>query len=52
MNLFEEAKEFYLVMDNAFIHIANEISDMVTEREYNHFYRPPYSPEPPAESIF
>lgn len=45
MDLFEEAKEFHLVMDNAFIHIANEISDMVTERGYKHFYPPPYSPE-------
>ncbi|KAG1136393.1 hypothetical protein G6F37_012056 [Rhizopus arrhizus] len=45
MDLFEEMKGFYLVMDNVFIHITNEISDMVTERGYKRFYPPPYSPE-------
>lgn len=45
IDLFEEMKGFYLVMDNAFIHITNKISDMVTERGYKRFYPPPYSPE-------
>jgi hypothetical protein len=32
MNLFEEMKGFYLVINNAPIHTANEISNMITER--------------------
>ncbi|KAG1350098.1 hypothetical protein G6F62_003375 [Rhizopus arrhizus] len=45
MDLFEEMKGYYLIMDNAPIHTANEISEMITERGYRCVYLPPYSPE-------
>ncbi|KAG1328514.1 hypothetical protein G6F62_008114 [Rhizopus arrhizus] len=45
MDLFEEMKGFYLIMDNAPIHTADEISEMITERGYRCAYLPPYSPE-------
>jgi hypothetical protein len=45
MDLLEEMKGFYLIMDNAPIHTADEISEMITERGYRCAYLTPYSPE-------
>lgn len=45
MDQFEEMKGFYLVMDNAPIHTADEIKEMVKERGYKCVYLPPHSPE-------
>ncbi|KAG1150146.1 hypothetical protein G6F37_011268 [Rhizopus arrhizus] len=45
MDCIPEMKGYYIVMDNAPIHIPNEIDTMVTERGYKCIYLPPYSPE-------
>lgn len=45
MDLFEEMKEFYFIVDNAPIHTANEISEMITQRRYRCTYLPPYAPK-------
>lgn len=45
MDLFEEMKGFYFIVDKAPIHTANEISEMITQRKYRCTYLSPYSPE-------
>jgi hypothetical protein len=45
MDQFPEMKEFYIVMDNAPIHTADEIEEMISKRGYRSIYLPPYSPE-------
>ncbi|KAL7313932.1 hypothetical protein PS15m_012363 [Mucor circinelloides] len=45
MDQFPEMKGFYIVMDNAPIHTADDIDQMVTKRGYKSIYLPPYSPE-------
>ncbi len=38
-------KEFYTIMDNAPIHTADDIDEMISKRGYKSIYLPPYSPE-------
>ncbi|KAG1456885.1 hypothetical protein G6F56_006732 [Rhizopus delemar] len=45
MDLYPELKGHYIVMDNAPIHTADRIDEMITERGYRSIYLPPYSPE-------
>lgn len=45
MDLYPELKGHYIVMDNAPIHTADRINEMITERGYSSIYLPPYSPE-------
>jgi hypothetical protein len=45
MDQFPEMKGFYIVMDNAPIHTADEIEEMISNRGYRSIYLPPYSPE-------
>jgi hypothetical protein len=45
MDQFPEMKGFYIVMDNAPIHTADEIEEMISKRGYRSIYLPPYSPE-------
>ena len=45
MDQFPEMKGFYIVMDNAPIHTADEIEEMIPKRGYRSTYLPPYSPE-------
>lgn len=44
MDQFEELKGFYLVMDNAPIHIADKIKEVVKERGHKRVYFSPCSP--------
>jgi transposase len=45
MDQFPEMKGFYIVMDNAPIHTADEIEEIISKRGYRSIYLPPYSPE-------
>ncbi|KAG2203597.1 hypothetical protein INT47_011691 [Mucor saturninus] len=45
MDLYPELKGHYIVMNNAPIHTADRIDEMITERGYRSIYLPPYSPE-------
>lgn len=45
MDYFPELKGYYIVMDNAPIHTAAQIDEMIVERGYRSIYLPPYSPE-------
>ena len=45
MDCFPELKGHYIVMDNASIHTAKEIDELITKRGYKSIYLPPYSPE-------
>lgn len=45
MDLYEEMKGYYLIMDNAPIHTAQQINDIITERGYKCVHLPAYSPE-------
>ncbi|KAG1142748.1 hypothetical protein G6F37_010750 [Rhizopus arrhizus] len=45
MDQFEELKGFYSVMDNAPIHIADKIKEVIKERRHKPVYLPPYFPE-------
>ncbi|KAG1164817.1 hypothetical protein G6F36_013707 [Rhizopus arrhizus] len=45
MDSIPEMKGYYIVMDNAPIHTADVIDNMITERGYKCVYLPPYSPE-------
>lgn len=45
MDQFPEMKGFYIVMDNAPIHTADDINQMITKRGYRSIYLPPYSQE-------
>ena len=45
MDRFPEMKRFYIVMDNAPIHTADEIEEIISKRGYRSIYLPPYSPE-------
>lgn len=42
---FPKMKGFYTVMDNAPIHTADEIEEMISKRGYRSIYLPPYFPE-------
>lgn len=45
INQFLEMKVFYIVMDNAPIHMADEIEEIISRRGYRSIYLSPYSPE-------
>ncbi|CEP07115.1 hypothetical protein, partial, partial [Parasitella parasitica] len=45
MDCFPELKGYYIVMDNAPIHTAGQIDEMMVARGYRSIYLPPYSPE-------
>ncbi|KAG1048041.1 hypothetical protein G6F43_009546 [Rhizopus delemar] len=45
MDCFPELKDHYIVMDNAPIHTAKEIDELITKRGHKSIYLPPYSPE-------
>lgn len=45
MDCFPELKGHCIVMDNAPIHTAKEIDELITKRGYKSIYLPPYSPE-------
>jgi hypothetical protein len=45
MDQYPELKGHYIVMDNAPIHTADQIDEMITARGYRSIYLPPYSPE-------
>ncbi|KAG2198710.1 hypothetical protein INT47_005395 [Mucor saturninus] len=42
MNQYPNMKDFYIVMDNAPILIADDIEQMITKRGYRSIYLPPY----------
>lgn len=42
---FPEMRNFYIVMDNAPIHIPQDITNLIETRDYRAIYLPPYSPE-------
>jgi transposase len=44
MDCFPEMKGHYIVMDNAPIHTAKKIDELITRRGYMPIYLPPYSP--------
>lgn len=45
MDKHEEFKGHYLIMDNAPIHLHNDIRKLIESRGYGCIYLPPYSPE-------
>lgn len=45
VDCFPELKGHYIVTDNAPIHTAKEIDQIIVERGYKSIYLPPYSPE-------
>lgn len=45
MDCFPELKGHCIVMDNAPIHTAKEIDELITKRGCKSIYLPPYSPE-------
>ncbi|KAG1079242.1 hypothetical protein G6F42_023863 [Rhizopus arrhizus] len=45
MDQFPKMKGFYTVMNNAPIHTADDIDEMIPKRGYKSIYLPPYSPE-------
>lgn len=45
IDCFPEHKGYYIVVDNAPIHTAAQIDEMIVARGYRSIYLPPYSPE-------
>ncbi|KAG1056191.1 hypothetical protein G6F43_001897 [Rhizopus delemar] len=45
MDCFPELKDYYIIMDNAPIHTAGQIDEMIVARGYKSIYLTPYSPE-------
>lgn len=45
IDCFPELKGHCIVMDNAPIHTAKDIDELITKRGYKSIYLPPYSPE-------
>lgn len=45
MDQFPEMKNFYIIMDNAPIHMSDSITSFIKMRGYRAIYLPPYSPE-------
>lgn len=53
MDQFPELKGHYIVMDNAPIHTAGHIDEMITARGYRSIYFPPYSSDlNPIENLW
>lgn len=44
MDQYPEMKGFYIIMDNAPIHTADEIEETISKRGYRSIYLPSYSP--------
>lgn len=45
MDQYPRDEGIYTVMDNALIHTADDIDEMISKRGYKSIYLPPYSPE-------
>ena len=45
MDCFPELKGYYVIIDNASIHTADQIDEIIVARGYKSIYLPPYSSE-------